>query len=344
MVAIEDIRSRAKELLEGGMVRAVLGFRRSSAGLLAEPTFVVASEDVASLVWDATCVHNLALYLVNEKKRQKAERTPDTRPLAIIAKGCDSRAINVLLQENHVAREEVVILGVSCEGGGVVDTRKLADALRGKEAASAVCDDTGKVKVATASGEVTFPAADVLADRCLECTIAYPSVSDTMFGEKVDERGFTARFAAVKSIAAMSEQERSAFWDGHFERCIRCYACRAVCPMCYCDECVVDSTSFIVSPMTTAEEKANRIRWIQRSTTPADNAMYHMVRAMHLAGRCIDCAECERVCPVNIPLRLLNTSLEQEALEMFEYTPGMDPAQPSLISSFRDDDPNDFIR
>jgi hypothetical protein len=41
---------------------------------------------------------------------------------------------------------------------------------------------------------------------------------------------------------------------------------------------------------------------------------------------------------------LLNTSLEQEALEMFEYTPGTDPAQPSLISSFRDGDPNDFIR
>jgi ferredoxin len=344
MIAIEDIRARAKELLESGKVRAVLGFRRSSAGLLAEPTFVTAADDAASLVWDATCVHNLALYLVNEKKRQKAERAPDTRPLAIIAKGCDSRAINVLLQENHVAREEVIILGVSCEGGGVIDTRKVADALRGEEATAAAYDGAGNVKVATMSGEATLPAADVLADRCLECTTAYPSVNDTLYGDKVDERGYNARFAAVKSVAAMSEQERSAFWDGHFERCIRCYACRAVCPMCYCDECVVDSTSFIISPTTTAEEKANRIRWIQRSATPAENAMYHMVRAMHLAGRCIDCAECERVCPVNIPLRLLNTSLEQEALEMFEYTPGTDPAQPSLISSFRDGDPNDFIR
>ena len=344
MVAIEDIRTRARELLEGGRVRAVLGFRRSSAGLLAEPTFVTELNDVASLVWDATCVHNLALYLVNEKKRQKAERNPDTRPLAVIAKGCDSRAINVLLQENHIARDEVVVLGVSCEGGGVIDVRKLADVLRGKEATAAAYEGLGSVKVTTASGEATLAASDVLADRCLECATAYPSVSDVLFGEKVDERGFSSRFAATKAVAAMTEEERSAFWDGHFERCIRCYACRAVCPMCYCDECVVDSTSFIVGPTTTAEEKANRIRWIQRSTTPADNAMYHMVRAMHLAGRCVDCAECERVCPVNIPLRLLNTSLESEALEMFEYTPGTDPAQPSLISSFRDGDPNDFVR
>lgn len=344
MVAIEEIRAKAKELLEGGKVRAVLGFRRSSAGLLAEPVFISSPDDAASLVWDATCVPNLALYLVNEKKRQKAERNPDVRPLAVVAKGCDSRAINVLLQENHIAREEVIILGVSCESGGVIDTRKLANALRGKEATGAVCDGNGGVKVTAAGGETTLPAGEVLADRCLECKVAYPATSDALFGEKVEERGFNDRFTAVTAFAAMTEPERSAFWDHHFERCIRCYACRAVCPMCYCDECVVDSTSFIVNPTTTAEEKANRIRWIQRSTTPADNAMYHMVRAMHLAGRCIDCAECERVCPVNIPLRLLNTSLEKEALEMFEYTPGLDPTQPSLISSFRDDDPNDFIR
>ncbi len=152
------------------------------------------------------------------------------------------------------------------------------------------------------------------------------------------------RFTAVSAFAEKSAEERSAFWAGHFERCIRCYACRAVCPMCYCDECVVDSTNFIVNPATTADEKANRVRWISRSASPSENSMYHMVRAMHLAGRCTDCGECERVCPVNIPLRLLNTMLEHEALEMFQYTPGLDAEQPSLISSFRDGDPNDFVR
>ncbi len=258
MVAIEDIRARAKELLESGKVRAVLGYRRGTAGVLAEPAFVTAAEDTATLVVDATCVENLALYLVNEKKRQKTQRTPDTRPLAVIAKGCDARAITVLLQENYIRRDEVVILGVSCENGGVIDTRKLSGALRGKPATAAAFNGDGGVTVtAFNGGDITVPAAEVLAARCLECSKAYPTVSDFFFGEKVDERAYSPRFAAVSAIADKSTEERSDFWAGHFDRCIRCYACRAVCPMCYCDECVVDSCSFVVNGATSADEKAN---------------------------------------------------------------------------------------
>lgn len=344
MIAIEDIRARAKELLESGKVRAVLGFRRGTASVLAEPTFVTVPEDAEALVFDATCVENLALYLVNEQKRMKAKREKDTRPLAIVAKGCDARAINVLLQENHIKRDEVVILGPSCEKGGMVDPIKVSRALRGKAATGAVFTDDGNVNITLMAGETTVPAADVLADRCLECSQAYTTNADFAFGEKVDNRGYNTRFTALNTIADQSMEERSGFWAHHFERCIRCYACRSVCPMCYCDECVVDSINFVVTPSTSADEKANRVRWIQRSTTPSENAMYHLVRAMHLAGRCIDCGECERVCPVNIPIRLLNNVLEREALEMFEYVPGTDPELPSLISSFRDGDPNDFIR
>jgi ferredoxin len=343
MIAVEDIRARAKDLLESGKVRAVLAYRRSTAGLLAEPAFITAPEETGAIVLDATCVENLALYLVNEKKRSKSARAVDKRPLAIVAKGCDSRAITVLLQENHIQRSEVIVLGVSCEKGGVIDTRKINRALRGKAATSAAFDGAG-VKVAYLGGAATLPAADVLADRCLECNKAYPVDADFSFGDKIDERPYGPRFTAVNAFSEKTPEERSALWAGHFERCIRCYACRAVCPMCYCDECVVDSTNFIVNPATTADEKANRVRWITRSATPSENAMYHMVRAMHLAGRCTDCGECERVCPVNIPLRLLNTMLEREALEMFQYAPGLDAEQPSLISSFRDGDPNDFVR
>lgn len=344
MVHADDIRAQARDLLGAGKVRAVLGWRRGTAGALAEPVFVTDAQQAAELVWDPTCVHNLALFLVNEKKRLKAERNADGRPLAMIAKGCDSRAIVVLLQENHIQRGEVVVLGVSCESAGMVDPRKLERALRGRTATAVAFDSAGGVNVTTAEGETTLPAAEALADRCLECTMPWPDLADSFYGDKVEGRAYRPRFAALEAVAQLPAEERRAFWNGHFERCIRCYACRAVCPMCYCDECVVDSTEFVVTPQTGADEKARRIYWIQRSPDPAESAMYHLVRAMHLAGRCVDCAECERVCPVHIPVRLLNNVLEREAREAFDYVPGMDAGAPSLISSFRDGDPNDFVR
>jgi len=344
MVEIEELRACAAKLLDEGKVKAVIGYRRGSAGLLAEPCVIDQPADTESLIWDPGCVHNLALYLVKDKKAQAASKTPDKRPLAVVAKGCDSRAVAVLLQENFFKREDVVVIGVSCEGTGVVDARKLAAKLKGRTASQVEFDGADGFKVTIGNTESRVPASEILADRCLECRAPSPVLNDVLFGTAVEQRELAMPFTAVKAAEAASEEERWASWEHHFDRCLRCFACRSVCPMCYCPECVVDSTSFVITAETSAEDKANRVRWCERSAGSGESALYHLTRAMHLAGRCVDCGECERVCPVNIPLRLLNTKLEMEAFEMFEYQAGRDVSQASLLSSFRDEDPNSFVR
>jgi ferredoxin len=344
MIDLAAIKTHAKTLLEKGTVRAVIGYRTSTAGALAEPFVFTDVETVEQMIFGPGCVQNLALYLVNDKKERAHQKAPDNRPVAVVAKGCDAKAITVLLQEKHFKRDSVHVIGVSCEGTGVADMKKLAKAAGGKPVLAVAFDGDDSFLVRTIEGEASVPAAEGMADRCLECRQAHPQLADVTFGEAKADRGFHAPFQAVKHAMKQEQDDRFAFWARQFDRCLRCYACRSVCPMCYCEECVVDSIQFAVLPDTTAEEKANRIKWIERSPARSESAMYHMVRAIHLAGRCVDCAECERVCPVNIPLRLLNTRLEMEAFETFDYNPGSDMNAPTLTSSFRETDPNSFIR
>jgi len=343
MINIQDIRDTARDLLAKGEVRAVIGWVPGSRGMLAEPVVITAPEQADELVWDPTCFHNLALFLVEDRKFLAHTRKNPGAPIAIVAKGCDARAIVVLMQEHYFKREDVYIIGVSCEGSGVLAEYKLARHLDGAvPSAAAFAGD--EFTFATAAGEKRLAAREVMADRCLECRNPFPKEHNVALGEDRTGRALDAPFAALARFEARSEGERWEFWQRQFERCIRCFACRSVCPMCYCEECVVDSINIAVTAETTAEEKANRIRWIERSAVQSENITYHMTRAIHLAGRCIDCGECERVCPVNIPLRLLNNKMEREARERFGFEPGASIGGPSLVASFRDDDPGAFIR
>jgi len=343
MAKIEDLKEEARKLLRDGKVKYIIGYATGSNGWTASPAFVSKPEDIDKLVWDPTCVHNLARFLVDEKRRKARQKQPDTRPVGIFVKGCDSRAIVVLLQEKFINRDDVYILGVSCENAGVADDKKLASVLKGKKPKKVELGDKGQFIVTLDGEKIDFSLEELLAERCLECKANFPVIYDSLSGEKT-KRTVEKPFGSLDKIEAMSAEERWNFWKAELDKCIRCYACRSVCPMCYCDECVVDSINLAVTADTTAEEKAQKIKWIQRTAESSENLFYHFVRAIHLGGRCIDCGECERACPLDIPLRFLNKKLEKEAKELFGYEAGFEVSQPSLISCFKDEDPEDFIR
>ena len=130
-------------------------------------------------------------------------------------------------------------------------------------------------------------------------------------------------------LESLSPEKRWRFWSDAFERCVRCYACREVCPMCFCERCVAAKTT---------------PQWIESSPHGRANMAWHLVRALHQAGRCVGCGECERACPANIPLTLLNARLQRAVHERFEFRATDDPAVESPIGAFRRDDPQEFIR
>ena len=132
----------------------------------------------------------------------------------------------------------------------------------------------------------------------------------------------------AEQIEAMSPAERFEFWKAQFSKCIKCYACRQACPMCYCKRCIVD---------------VNQPQLINTSSHTLGNFEWNIVRAFHLAGRCAACGACDRACPVNIPLRLINYRMGKEVKEAFNYYAGECSDQQPVLASFSQDDPETFI-
>ncbi len=134
--------------------------------------------------------------------------------------------------------------------------------------------------------------------------------------------------ALMARIEAMTPEQRHEFWQAEMENCIKCYACRQACPLCYCTQCTVEM---------------NQPQWIQVASSNLGNMEWHIMRAMHLSGRCIECGECYRACPVNIPIHLLTMKLAKDVRETYGAGTGFNVNEGCAMSTFRPDDKENFI-
>lgn len=293
---IEEIKSKLRELLKNKTVDLIIGYKRAPDGIQAMPAFIDKEEDVDKLIWDGYCVYNLSVYLKD---------FPDKR-IGIVAKPCDVKSIIVLLQENQLKREDVFIIGVECSG--IIDEKKFRFS-------------GGQIQ------KIGF------AQKCRTLRPCIPSSYDILIKEKKEKELKVEieedRYEDVRKLEAKAIEERFKFWQEEFSRCIRCYACRQACPLCYCPRCVADQTM---------------PSWFSKATNLGGNFSWNVTRAIHLAGRCIDCGECERACPVGIPLREINKKIEKDIKELFNYEAGISIEQKPLLSCFGQNDPGDFIK
>lgn len=133
----------------------------------------------------------------------------------------------------------------------------------------------------------------------------------------------------IAKIDAMSVEERWAFWEKELSKCIKCYACRQACPMCYCNRCMVE---------------CNQPQWVHVPAHGLGNLEWHFMRAMHLAGRCVSCGDCARACPMEIPLNLLTYKLIEPIKNDFGAVAGLQAKMESVLSSYKVTDKEHFIK
>ena len=311
---------RAKALLASGEVARVVGWKKGEFFYDPTPAVFESVEELeAGFVYDWFCGANLSKYLIQISKKEGKT--------AVFLKPCDTYSFNQLVKEHRINRENVYVIAVECLGKLNIEKIK----------ASGVSMMTGvevvekQVKVSSLYGEVTLNKPEVVLSKCEVCNKTHQVKDEEIILHERPERDVD-RFAEVAKLEAMTEDERFAFWREQLSKCIRCNACRNVCPACSCVKCVFDN------PASGIAAKANDDTF--------EEQMFHIIRAFHVAGRCTDCGECSRVCPQNIPLHLLNRKFIKDIDGLYgEYQAGETAEGKTPLTSYTEEDaePNDVM-
>ena len=304
---------RATSLLESGEVARVVGWKKGEFYFDPTPAVFESVAELKDFVYNGFCGANLSKYLIQISKKDGKT--------AIFMKPCDSYSFNQLVKEHRIAREKIYVIAVECQGK--LDIEKIK--ANGVTAVTEVEENGDKVTVSSIYGESVLNKADVMLGKCLTCKGKTHQVKDEEIILHEMPAPSNNRFDEVAKLEAMTEDERFAFWKEQLQKCIRCNACRNVCPACSCLKCVFDN------PASGISAKANDDSF--------EEQLFHVIRAFHVSGRCTDCGECSRVCPQNIPLHLLNRKFIKDIDGFYgEYQAGETADGKTPLTSYTEGD------
>lgn len=314
---MQSVKEKAKELLLSGTVQRVLGWKTGEFFYdLTPAVFTSVGEVESGFVYNLFAGANLSKYLIAESKKDGK--------IAVFLKPCDSFSFVQLQNEHRISRENIYAVGVQCDG--MCDGESLRRA--GCEGLLSV-EGEDTLTVHTLYGDKQIAKGEALLGKCKTCKSKRIAEFDELIGQQGEDIP-SDRFAEVARLEAMNPEERFAFWQQELSKCIRCNACRNVCPACSCEKCVFDNPASGVLNKAAADS--------------FEEKMFHVIRAFHVAARCTDCGECSRVCPQNIPLHLLNRKFIKDINELYgPYQAGAVLGSRPPLMDFRTDDPEPSV-
>lgn len=259
---IDKVRQIISDLLDKGEVDAVLALANEHGNV--QP-YLYKKGDI---------LDNLALWPKYSMGPivQSIQDTDPALKLAVVARGCDDRALVELAKRNQISLFNVRIIGLACTEA-----------------------------------------------EAKECACAHPYPRSIDVGAKID--GIVSS-DELTEISGKDYEGRLHFWKDAFARCIKCYGCRNGCPLCICEDCVLEDDA-----------------WVKAGEIPPPFPIFHLIRAYHLSDKCVECGECQNSCPMDIPLTSLYSMIREEFSELFDYMPGADEDRKSPLATSLEEEP-----
>jgi len=294
-----------------------------------------------------------------------AQLTADNpgRKVGVVLKPCEIRAFVELVKLGQAKRENLIIIGTDCLGTYEVEAyAKLIDKMEGK------AEEKGAKVLAKMCENIAKPGTESLPfslrPACKICTFFIPLIEDinlSLYGSndgvaitlenelaeklKLEIKELPNRQEVKEALmnhrSAMREQVFAEFRDkmktvtdlaDTLATCIRCYACSAACPVCYCRQCFFRTETF-------EPESERYFRWAEKEGAlrmPTEILLYHLTRLNHMGASCIDCGMCESACPRGIPLTTIFEAVGDGVKKALKYTPGKSLEEEIPIATCRE--------
>ncbi|MFX0043542.1 MAG: 4Fe-4S ferredoxin [Candidatus Hodarchaeota archaeon] len=323
-----SMRETARRLLKENEVDVIIGYTKGTVPLSSAPIIITKEEDVEKLIWNNLCYVNLAKYLVPRIPQLIDPEKGDLK-VGIVSKGCVGRALIHLSVENQINLENIKMIGIPCNG--IINRKRIEKEIGEREILEVSTSDKDII-IKGKDFEQKFPYDEYINELCKVCKIKSPptveELKETCVGECSEISSVDDDFDDLTEFESKSAEEKWEYIKESLETCTKCYACREACPMCYCNLCFVDQ---------------NKPIWFGKTTDLSDIIVFHLVRAMHLAGRCVACGACSSVCPMGIDLNLITRKLEKIVKERFNFTSGIDSKKLPPMMDFRTDDAEEFM-
>ena len=345
-----------KEMIEKGAVEAVLTPAASASKgvmqtLISDPEKAGMADPFAPVVPVNSA--KIAVSLTGK---------PSGRPVAMVMRSCEIRALVELVKLNQANLDDVILIGLDCLGRYEnedflkIQEQGLTSESYLEGAQSGTTESNG-VDIAEACKICEYPVSDNVDMRL--CVLG--AEPDAVYVEWVSEKGQAvcekigasangspgkrsdAVGALTKARTDARDQRFSEFREStnNFEMlqdlltgCINCYNCRVACPVCYCKECVFVTDTF-------RHSGDQFIGWANRDgalTMPTDTVFYHLTRLIHMSALCVGCGQCSSACPNGISLMPLFRSVAEKTQARFEYHAGRSLEEEQPMEVFYDDE------